>query len=683
MQRPSEQLLPPLAVPDGRQLIGVLLAALALWLLVRPYYGISHDALLYAATALSRLAPAAFASDFYLTRNASDAYSLFPNLYALAIDRFGLDAATRGLLLAGFALWIGAAAVLCLSLLRGGAALLAIVLVCVLPARYGSFDILAYGEPYLTPRLFAEAFSLFALAALLRGRLWLTAVLLGAAGLLHPLMTLPALGVAVFYLALQDRRWLWLVLAGPVLAVGLAAAGLAPFDRLLQTFDAAWLAVIRFRTPYLFFDSWSYWNWANLAIDLLLTGLAAATLTGRARRLLLAMLATAALAYVLSALAVDIAHNLLITQLQTWRAGWLLRAIAFLALAEILFELRRRREPQARRTLAIFALAALTLALEHQANLMAVCTLLIVLLAVPGYLALLRNRSLRFGRALDLVCLSLAAGLMLIVLATAVGHSIAWRGQMADSGLGVLMTNEFVFHWIAIAAAAVLSWSLLYPGVSGRSQFAAAATGLALLAAVAGWDRRPDWDRALEEQNIDVTALRQSIAPNESVYWERGTAMVWFVLQRPNYFSPTQGSGIVFDRDAAMIFARRRQLLEPLGTDDARSPFTGSEVRNSAGRDVTAAAIAQVCSSGGAPDHLVLSAAVEGLPHDVWVAPVPAPTFVFRDGAYRFRPIASFYRYACAQVRPATATRLHRRRYMQTTAHVGKSSSSIGGIDRD
>lgn len=658
MQRPSEQTQPPLANPSGLAMVGTLLAALALWLLVRPYYGLMHDALLYAATALSRLDPAAFAKDFYLTRNASDAYSLFPNLYALVIERLGLDAATRGLLLLGFLAWIAGAATLCMALLRGYAGLLAVLLVCGLPARYGAFDILGYGEPYLTPRLFAEAGCLFALAALLRRRWWLALPLFAAAGLLHPLMTLPALGAAAFFLIQQDRRWLWLVAAGLALALVLAVAGLPPFERLLQTIDPEWLAIVRFRSPYLFLASWTYWNWANLAIDLTLVALAAAMLTGDQRRLLLAVLATAVLAYLCSALAVDLGHNLLLTQLQPWRVGWLLRAVAFIALAGILFDLRRRgqTQPEARRTLILFALAALTLALQQRANLMAVCTLAILLLATPGYLALLRNRPLPGGRVLGVVGVSISLGLTLVVLATAIGHSIAWRGQLADSGLSPLMTNEFAMHWLAVLTLVVLSWWLLFPGPSWRRGIAGTAAGLALLAAVAGWDRRSDWGRLEESLDIDVTALRLAIAPGDSVYWERGAAMLWFVLRRPNYFSPTQGSGIVFDRAAAEIFDRRRRLLAPLGTDDVAPPFSGGETRNDAGRRATAKAVAGICASPYGPDHLVLSTAVAGLPHTAWQAPVPAPVFVFRDGTYRFQPVGTFFHYSCANVRATSAT---------------------------
>lgn len=653
MQRPGEQSQPPLAKPNAATLIGVLLCGLALWLLVRPYYGITHDALLYAATALSRLDPAAFAKDFYLTRNASDAYSLFPNLYALAIERLGLDAATRGLLQIGLLAWIGGAATLCTTLLRGHAGLLAILLLCGLPARYGSFDILAYGEPYLTPRLFAEACCLFALAALLRRR-WLPALaLLGAAGLLHPLMTLPALGVALFFLAQQDRRWLWLIGAGLALAAALAVAGLPPFDRLLRTIDADWLAIVRFRAPYLFLDSWSYWNWANLAIDVTLVALAAIVLTGSQRRLMLAVLATAVTAYLCSAVAVDFAHNLLITQLQPWRVGWLLRVFAFIALAEILFDARRRAQSPSGdwRIFLLFALAALTLALQHRANLMAVCTLAILLLAMPAYLAQLRHRPLPGGRMLGAVGISVSLGLTLVTLATAVGHSVAWRTQLADSGLSLLMANEFAMHWLAVLVLVLLSWWLLFPGPLWRRGLAVAATGTALMVAVFGWDRRSDWSRHQETLDIDVTQLRLAIEPGETVYWERSAAMPWFVLRRPNFFSPTQGSGIVFDRAAAMIYDRRRRLLAPLGTDDTGRPFVGGEARDGAGRRPTARSVARVCADSAGPDHLILGTSVDGLPATPWQPPVPAPIFVFRDGGYSFRPVRTFFHFDCAIVR--------------------------------
>ena len=643
--------------PSSAQVACVLLGALALWLLVRPYYGITHDALLYAATALRRLNPAAYAEDFYLTRNASDAYSLFPRLYAVAIGQFGLDRATRLLLSFGYLVWMTGAAVLCQALLPRRTALLALLFVCFLPARYGSLDILSYGEPYLTPRLFAEGGGLMALAALLRGWRLAALILFAAAALLHPLMTLPALGIGSVMLMLQDRRWLWLLPAGIGIAAALGAAGLPPFDRLWQQLDADWLAIARFRTPYLFFASWSYWNWANLAIDALLVWQATRVLTGAPRRLFLAGLATAALAYGVSFIAVDLGHNLLLTQLQTWRVGWLLRALSFIALAAIIMSLWQRREAAARPILLIYTMVALTLALEHQANLMAVCTLLILLIALPGHLALERGLALPGGRRLELLAVSLAGGLTLVVLATAIGHSLSWRAQLSGSGLSALLANEYLLDWLGIAALALCAWVVIRP--PGRRQMTVALlfTGLTLLTAIAAWDRRSDWSLDLERRSIDLVALREIIPPEATVYWERGASLLWLTLQRTNYFSPTQGSGIIFDRLAAMTFERRRRLLLPLGTDDARAPFADSASRNRAGRTTTAEAVASVCAGSGtrerAPDILVLATRISELPHVGWRPAHPAPIFVYRDGGYRFAPIAEFHIYHCAALRTA------------------------------
>ena len=117
-------------------------------------------------------------------------------------------------------------------------ALVAVTAAIVLP---GNLDFLRPGEPILTPRLFAEAITLYAMGSMLRGRPVRALLLLCLSITIHPLMTLPGLAVLFLYEAIK-RPALWVVGAfATIVVLVLAIFGIQPFSRLLVNFDPAWL----------------------------------------------------------------------------------------------------------------------------------------------------------------------------------------------------------------------------------------------------------------------------------------------------------------------------------------------------------------------------------------------------------------------------------------------------------
>ncbi|MFX7949498.1 hypothetical protein ABTK52_19180, partial [Acinetobacter baumannii] len=73
--------LKPDWIPDAvlrRAPVFQLFAISALiWLLVRPYQGIVHDARLYGLQVLARVSPGAFHADLFLAYGSQDSFSIF------------------------------------------------------------------------------------------------------------------------------------------------------------------------------------------------------------------------------------------------------------------------------------------------------------------------------------------------------------------------------------------------------------------------------------------------------------------------------------------------------------------------------------------------------------------------------------------------------------------------------
>src|SRR5882757_2402502 len=179
----------------SRLCLGVVgLIGIATWALSHSYRGIFHDAGLYTLQALARLHPDSLAEDVFLKFGSQDGFTIFSPIYAAASRWLGVELAGAALtlvlqwaLLAGA--WILARAVMPLWVTMFGVAVLIAV-----PGDYGSDRIFTCIEPFLTPRMAAEALVLGSLAAALRQRTALAVSLGIAAVLIHPIMAMAGAG---------------------------------------------------------------------------------------------------------------------------------------------------------------------------------------------------------------------------------------------------------------------------------------------------------------------------------------------------------------------------------------------------------------------------------------------------------------------------------------------------------
>lgn len=583
-----------------RRLLPLLLLLAAAWLLAHPWTGLWHDSRLYALQALRRLAPGNFQNDLYFLYGSQDSFTLFSPLFAACIAAMGLPAAAQLLYLLGSALWLTATGFLLATFLRGLPFWLGMLCLVLLPSDYGPLvGIFTLGEPFPTPRIFAEALSMLALAWLLRGRWHWSLLALCLAVLLHPLMTAGAALAGLLFLGMGRPRLLLLgvALGAGALALGVAI-GVSPFDRVVLGMDSEWLSHVIRQVPMVTWDGWHADRWLSRTAVAFSLVLAAARLAdGRQARFFACLAAAGALGLLASWLGTGWFHNLLLIQAQPWRALWLLQMGAVLAQAWLLSNYWQRGG-----LIRILLLALVVATLTRNS----IGGALAVLAALALCWQLRRAAPLALS---DATCRALAA--LLLALGT------VWLAEVlklaTDSGVlapqVIEDTAARIWGWtllstgaLALAGVALLLlvWRWTDAAQPGRYPLACLAA-LASLALASLWRiAPPGYAYPISEQaRRDARAVFQPlIAPKAVVYWENDVRGSWFLLQRSNYVSADQLAGAAFNRGTALEGARRLARLQKLGMRDSvrEHDATTAKLRMSELPVPDEAGLAYVCS---------------------------------------------------------------------------------------
>jgi len=555
---------------DGRTAL-MLVGLLALWLFARPWNGLWHDGRLYGVQALHWLNPMQYSRDLYFLYGSQDSFTLFSPLYAGVVKLLGLEVGACLLHAAGAALWLGAAAFLLSGFRRGAWPWLCLGSLLLLPSDYDAVRAFGLAEPFLTPRIFGEALGMLAIAWLVRGqRMWaFAAFALGFT--LHPLMLLGVAWFGVCYLAPNlSRREQLAVLVLALSLAGVAMLGLAPFDRLLQTMDQEWYRHVVRMLPIVGWDSWHFGQMASrVAVSFSLVLAAAWLSAGWRARFYWCSALTGAAGLLASWLGTSVFHNLLMLQLQPWRALWLTQLASVIALAGLAAAFWQRGR-MCRLLLLVLGVAYLTR--DSYGG----------LLAIGGALGL----SWQAGRVTQLELPNRMYGLLLLAVAAL---ATGWIAN-ADSQTVI---PSLVMPWKYADPESVASlrvWGLLRLG-------GAAMLGVALLLGIwylAGLRRAAGWlaaavlaagglagalylnndYRAAQAKMSGAArqalkaAFQPLIAPQATVYWHGAPDQTWFVLERSGYASRMQVFGMVFNRGTAVEGMRRLTRLQQLGATD-------------------------------------------------------------------------------------------------------------------
>jgi hypothetical protein len=527
----------------------------ALWLMCRPFRGVRHDSLLYIGQTFNSIWPGQLSNDWFFLSTAQDRYTVFSPLMARAIAAVGLQTAEISLLLAFNALFLWAAWLLLKDLPSTLLRWAALVALATLSHTYGGEGAFAFAEPFLDARTLAEPFGLLALALLLRGRLAWSLLALAASAACHPLVTLPVIVVGWLHLCLGDRRWLWLGLLAVVPPLlGLAHVG--PFGALFESFDPAWFHQVRTVDSQCFLADWGVLDWAAVVLDLALVVQACRLLPGtRTARLGMATVIGSLLLTVLWGLGADVAHNVLLTQLQLWRVYWLLHFLA-LCLLPVILGHYMREGPLGQWLVAAVILACVAVQSNWDTGWVCCVWLAVVFVAVKRRVRLARGilRLATFG--------TLAVSLLISAFVfSKTTEAVAESGSFGDtSWLSIAFSLLVVSASVGFGSLAALKSS------NPVARAAAGALAVAVLMfGIRAWDQRSPWQSYTERAYAsEGRPFAGQIPPGASVFWEDNPLQTWLLLHRPSYFSLNQASGLVFSRAASMEFARRNEPFKAL-----------------------------------------------------------------------------------------------------------------------
>ncbi len=594
--------------------LGVSLV-LTLTLCTQPYFGVRHDGVLYLGQVLARLHPEVFARDVFFTYGSQDGLSVYSRLLAplyqlLPASVVGMGAVLLAQLACLYALYRLLAPLQLRLLVWSG-----LLAVALLQHTYGWTATLGFSEMFLTGRTVAEPLTLWALVALLSGRVVWTWGLLLLAAIFHPLMALPGMVLSWLWLCRGDRRWL---LAAGLLAPALALAGfgVAPWSGLLNRYPMPWWKLLSEVNELAVLHNWTEADWLATLADIgVLWGLWRLMPAALARLSGCALLATALL-MALAAFGGDLLHNELITQLQVWRVLWIAHALAVVGTPALLHALWRRPEvgPMTAASAAL-VLTATSLRWDVGA--------LPLLMWGGGHLwiwhrkaALSRHvRALSVGVSLTCVVL---IGLMLFL------HLIQVpRDEVASLNFGTTNLALICFPLPALAAA---SWLLSKELLAMRLRMALSlAAAIVLIAACLQWDHRSALARQIEAGVQKDHPFNAWIPARAQVYWHDQLAAPWALLKRASYYAKGQGAGLLFNQGTALVYGPRwgafRTIRDGRMTCESTRDLLGVHPGDVPCWQLQEPDVLRLCRSEHELDFLIAPQAYSKPPLAVWRVP--------------------------------------------------------------
>ncbi len=603
--------------------LSLLLCALVFWFVTRYYAGTRHDSMLYLAQAMHRAWPENFGNDIFFAYGSQDQFSVYSLMYSWLAGIFGWADLMPVLLMTCQIGFILALVLLLRELIPLPFIALGLVIAATVP-YYGGYLIFSFGEPFLTARSIAEPLVLFAVWCVVRGRLLASIPFLIGALVFHPLMTVVGIGVLYVWLADDDRRWLWLLLLAPI-ALVLAALNIAGFDVLLRSYDDEWWETLT-HNAFVFPAVWRGQDWAKVVFDGVVLFLASRLMTGVRAKLIQSVLLVCAMTLMLSTVGADVFRLQLITQAQLWRSQWLGHALACCVFPWVVWQLRNRG------TLfwlgAVLTLAALIFRQVGSS----------VYAAITGALAMLYAwrqvwPSTRWfdGFVIVVIVAVLNIGLINELSIVAYRHTI---GLESDP----FHTLRSVFEYTAASSFLMLGCVML---ALRMPRVLMAGAVLALVFTGLSWDQRSNWNRYVEAGLTTEHPFARQIPKSAQVYWAGELVPAWFMLKRPSYYTANQASGLLFNRETALEYLRRQNIVKPLDIQVDICKRIESLIGNcSPGmRELRG-----VCSAKGGPDFVILAWDVDAAYIDRWrgqfTNETPHDQFLYSCSALNQRPIA-------------------------------------------
>lgn len=608
-------------------------------MLLHPYGGIRHDAVLYSLFALARLHPDTLTADIFLRFGSQDSFSLFTPIYAAVMSVLGMEHAAQLLVFLFQAALLGCAWLLARRFMPLLDATLSIALLLVLPDEYGMGDTFHFLEDFITARLPAEALVLGAVLAATTQRYWIAAGCVIAAMLIHPIMGASgaAFLVITFLVPRRPRLTLAIMGGGFTAAVGILVA-IAPLGRVQ---DVDWLFAIHSSSSYLFISMWTLFDWTRAAIYLALLTIGwRIGATPGLRQVCVGLLATVACGALISLVFCDLLHVSLFIDVQAWRWFWLADILA-ITLAPAILRSCWQRGYAGR--IAVLTLGSAWVFRNLPPD------LLLITAAVACALLPTKSGQHRYWRLALLgacaltgvaICLNISNAFDYVPEITSNTSELVEKARGACAN-GVIPAMLLIASWLALRHSTFTATT---------AKVAATAVWTTALTAVliCGWLLPFTWVNYSDAYYTPQTASRfapwRAMIPSRAeVMWVENPVATWTLLDRPTYTSGPQVAGAIFSREKALLVQRRGAQLAAalmasgLLTKNGLQPATDTTMRPLKVMPLSLEGMRTLCSD---PDlgYLVN-----------WQAPTPTP----------FPPITldptkahgTVYLYRCADLR--------------------------------
>jgi hypothetical protein len=592
----------------------------AVFLIMRPYEGIVHDARLYVGYALAPLDPNGIGLDILFQQDGQSGYSIYPVALRELVRLFGPAAAAFGSTYVALGMWFLAAWRFVPrfagrhldSTPDSNATAMILVLATSLHTFYGGSTTFHFAEAFASPRTLAEACVLMGMGFALERRIAVSAVWLLVALAVHPLMAIGGAAAVVLSL-LPSNRMRWYVGGAGTLAACAVMLGAwfgVPLGTLTARFDGEWQRVLQDYGSLVFLKGWEPLDFARIVVHLSTAVMAYRLLGPGGRRLLVALVFVVAVTMMLTLVGADGLNMVLIAQAQPWRVLWLLAFASAVLLGSILLSLRGSNGSTSEAAFRTIAACALVVAWCMVSTSPAAATLA-VLAAFLWWLPTLRPALVLppgVARAVP------ALTLMVLVIMAAAEASIILPIYAASPG------REMLWHWPTWILAGVPRFVVacaVAPALVGlwmgfiRQPWSLVAAGALTLALGFALDSRTRYQQSMEE-SLDTRLVHAPSQNAGPILWPDGELEPWAFLGSAGYGSIIQGTPRVFSRSLALQWgARRRQLLAlEAGVKDSRYRLGMERLYHSP------EVMRELCSSGDPP------AAVAFMKAPVWAGTV-------------------------------------------------------------
>jgi hypothetical protein len=550
--------------------ISIILILGSIWLFSHPYMGITHDARLYGLQALSHIYPAIFQNDIFLKYASQENYTVFTKIFVFVIHLTGFSTANILLFAIGHLLWFVSVYLLCSLFYRGPSRFLSFAFVAMMPAYFSSNQIFSFGESFLTPRLFAEAFVLFSIYFVVRGKLLFCTFSLFVTLLIHPIIAGTALGFIAIYFLFENGKWV--LTAGLVLMLFSALMVLLkvpPFDGMFRCMDGDWADIVQNYTGFLFLGNWTTKDYLPIVTSFVSIATYCLIAKGKRQRIALSVAIATVISLVLSIVFGDLVKNILILQIQIWRTSWLLLFFGHLAFLSIYVRIRKYFHFNTSFLIVCCA--------SWSVPYISAFSVLYPLLLLVVFISLLVRNNEKLGKPLgniiilknrlnDTIWDSFDAFMSLFcALLLAVDYiNFTYRLYSLQDGASFIGVLPFFQSFIHSLLASIICFIFLWYQIRSKDKRLVVISFGIFFFAISIWDQRLEYEQLISASFGKEQSWARNIPHSAEVLWPGFPDASWFLLNRKNYVSSLQSSGVVFSRETAILLKNRMKSTASL-----------------------------------------------------------------------------------------------------------------------